>query len=145
VVRPIDLWYLGSNIEEKFWQFTAATAGFGAARYAFTGNPAQLRQAYHLASFGVRAHAAAVRGVLGTRLVAGGAHTLGSAAATGLSAIAVGYTSGAVIGTGISQAIFGEEGAKQALDLYTSPGNFWDKGIMGMGDNISTIAEHYLR
>ncbi|AXH79328.1 MAG: hypothetical protein [Circular genetic element sp.] len=96
-----------------------------------------------MASFGVRAHAAAIRGVLGTRLVAGGVHTLGSAAATGLSAIAVGYTSGAVIGTAISQGIWGDEGAKHALDLYTSPTKFWDDAILGYADNISTIWEHY--
>jgi outer membrane lipoprotein SlyB len=32
---------------------------------------------------------------------------------------AVGYVAGAIVGTGVSYALFGEEGAQDAIDLYT--------------------------
>jgi hypothetical protein len=143
-LRAIDAWYLATQVEQRFWQATAATAGSGLTRYALTGNPSTLRLAGRMASFGARAHFAAVRGVLGTTLVRGGTATLGSALATGAAAVGVGYTAGAVIGTGISQALFGDEGARVALDLYMDPVKFVDKAILGVGDNISTIWNHYI-
>ena len=143
-MRAIDAWHIGRNLESLYWGFTAGTAGYGLARLALTGNPATLNTARSLASFGARAHVNAVRGVLGTTLARGGTVTLGAAAAQGASAVALGYTAGAVIGTGISQLAFGDEGAREALDLYSSPKKFWDEGILDMGDNIGTIIGHYV-
>lgn len=40
------------------------------------------------------------------------------------SAVALGYTIGAVIGTGISQVVWGDEGARHALDFYTGKGKY---------------------
>jgi len=140
----MDAWHIARNIESIYWGYTAGTAGAGLARLALTGNPATLNTARSLASFGARAHVNAVRGVLGTTLARGGTVTLGGAIATGASAAALGYTAGAVIGTGIAQASFGDEGAKAALDLYSSPAKFVEKGIMEMPQNIATIIGHYL-
>jgi len=142
-LRAIDAWHVARNLESMYWGYTAGTAGAGLARLLITGNPATLNTARSLASFGARAHFNAVRGVLGTSLVRGGTVTLGGAIATTTSAVALGYTAGAVIGTGISQLAFGEEGAKAALDLYSSPAKFVDKGIMDMPKNIGTIIGHY--
>ena len=143
-LRPIDAWHAARNIESMYWGYTAGTAGAGMARLLITGNPATLNTARALASFGARAHFNAVRGVLGTTLARGGTITLGGAIATGVSAAALGYATGALVGTGISQLAFGEEGARTALDLYSSPKKFYEKGILDMPKNISTIVGHYL-
>lgn len=47
----------------------------------------------------------------GTRAVAG-------RAALGASSVALGYVIGAVVGTAIAQAVWGDEGAEDALDFY---------------------------
>jgi len=138
-MRMIDLFYAAQHGEEAYWSATAATAGSGITRYAITGNTATLRFAGRMVSFGTRAHINAVRAIWTTSLVRGGSVSLGGAVSLGLSAITLGYTSGAVIGTGISQILWGDEGAKAALDLYTSPTKFWNDGILGMGGNIKTI------
>ncbi len=142
-LRPIDAWHVARNLETMYWGYTAGTAGAGVARLLITGNPATLNSARSLASFGARAHFNAVRGVLGTTLTRGGTVTLGGAVATTTSAVALGYTAGAVVGTGISQLAFGEEGARTALDLYSSPKKFIEKGILDMPKNIGTIIGHY--
>ncbi|AXH79452.1 MAG: hypothetical protein [Circular genetic element sp.] len=142
-LRPIDAWHVARNLESMYWGYTAGTAGAGLARLLITGNPATLNTARSLASFGARAHFNAVRGVLGTTIARGGTVTLGGAIATTTAAVGLGYAAGAVVGTGISQLAFGEEGARHALDLYSSPKKFWDEGIMGMGENIGTILGHY--
>ena len=126
-----------------YWGYTAGAAGAGLARLAITGNPATLNHARSLASFGARAHFNAVRGVLGTTLVRGGTVTLGGAIATTTSAAALGYAAGAVVGTGISQLAFGDEGSRAAIDLYSSPTKFVERGIIDMPNNIGTIVGHY--
>lgn len=40
------------------------------------------------------------------------------------SAVAVGYAIGAVVGTGVSQALFGDRGARHAIDFYTGQGKY---------------------
>ena len=142
-LRPIDAWHVARNLESIYWGTTAGVAGSGVTRLLITGNPATLNYARQMASFGARAHFNAVRGVLGTTLVRGGSVTLGGAIATTTAAMGLGYTAGAVVGTGISQLAFGEEGAIAALDLYSSPKKFYDKGIMDMPKNIGTIIGHY--
>jgi len=80
------------------------------------------------------------------------APALGSRAAVGGSAIALSAVSGAVIGTGISQAIWGEEGARQALTFYgfnagAGEANYWgsteDPGYFNIPGNSKKIWEHY--
>jgi len=62
---------------------------------------------------------------------AAGARAIGAApvvfwaVAPFVAAAGVGATSGAIVGTSISQAIWGEEGKRAALDLYTG-GVGWD-------------------
>ena len=59
-------------------------------------------------------------------------------------AVGAGYAIGSVVGTGAAYAAFGDEGAMLAADLYAPGGaNFWDDGLMKMGDNLSTIVHHY--
>lgn len=142
-LRAIDAWHVARNLESMYWGATAGVAGSGLTRLLITGNPATLNYARQMASFGARAHFNAVRGVLGTTLVRGGSVTLGGAIATTTAAVGLGYAAGAVVGTGISQLAFGEQGARDALELYSSPKKFWDDGIMGMGENIGTILGHY--
>lgn len=143
-MRAIDAWHLGTKLEELFWLYTAAAFGSGLTRLALTGNPATLHHAARAASWGVRSHANAVRAVMGTTLVRGGTVTAGSAAGLAASSIALGYTAGAVVGTGISQLAFGEEGAKTALELYMDPSKFYEDAILGFGDNVEAIWEHYI-
>jgi hypothetical protein len=79
----------------------------------------------------------AVMGMGGSVAVASGY------AAQGIAIVAAGYSIGAVIGTGISQAVWGDEGARAALDLYSSPSKFIDKGLFSIGKNATTIYTHY--
>jgi len=140
----VAAYYLARDLEQKYWTATLSTATWGAARYLYTGNPATLKFAGRMASFGVRAHSNAVLGVLRTPLVRGGASTLGGAAAQGIAAVALGYTAGAVIGTGIAKVAFGDEGAEKALDLYLPGGaDFISEGILSIPENAWTIASHY--
>ncbi len=143
-MRPVDVWYTYRHAGEVYTHTVAATAGAGIARYALTGNPSTLRYAGKMASFAVRAHANAARGVLGTRLSMAGSRTLGGAIVRGAGAATAGYVIGAAVGTGISRIAFGEKGARDALDLYSSPTKFYDKAILGFGDNVSDILGHYL-
>ena len=141
----VAAYYLAKDLEQKYWTATLSTATWGAARYLYTGNPATLKFAGRMASFGLRAHSNAVMGVIRTPLVRGGASTLGSAAAQGIAAAALGYTAGAVIGTGISQVAFGDEGARKALDLYLPGGaDFVSEGILSIPKNAWSIASHYV-
>lgn len=64
-------------------------------------------------------------------------------AVQGIAIVAAGYTIGAVIGTGISQAVWGDKGAKAALELYSSPSSFIEKGLFDIGKNATTIYTYY--
>ncbi len=140
----VAAYYLAKDLETKYWTATLSTATWGAARYLYTGNPATLKFAGKMASFGLRAHSNAVLGVLRTPLLTGGTTTLGGAAAQGVAAVAAGYTIGAVIGTGIAQVAFGDEGASKALDLYLPGGaGFVEEGLLSIPSNAWTIANHY--
>lgn len=145
MMRAIDVWYIAKNVEEQYWTATGAAAGAGAMRYALTGNPATLQWAGRMASFGVRAHANAVLGVLRTPLMAGGTTSIGGAAATAASAAVLGYTIGALAGTAISQAAFGDEGGDLAADLYLPGGkSFFSDALFEMHTNAWKIGKHYL-
>ncbi len=65
-----------------------------------------------------------------------------SAVAPFAAAVGLGYTAGAVVGTAVSDLLF-EDGAEIALDLYTNPVKFVEKGVLGIVDNVSTIWNHY--
>lgn len=143
-MRPIDAWYFMQNLEKMYWGATAATIGSGVTRLALTGNPATLRLAGQMVSLGARAHVHAVRGVLGTTLVRGGTTTVGGALAKGAASVGAGYVAGAVVGTAISRAAFGEEGADLAIQTYSNPKRFWEDAILGAPDNVGRIISHYL-
>ncbi len=98
------------------------------------------------ASFLLRAHGNAIRGVLQTRLTTqAGASTLGGSLARFSGAATAGYVLGSTIGTLTAGAIWGDDAAAKAYDLYAPGGaSFIDEGIFGMADNIMTIASHYL-
>ena len=103
------------NKEAIFWGTTAGMIIHPSTRSIGIG----------MGKFGVRATAnvtiASTRALFGTTLVRGGSMTLGSATMVGTAAVGLGYVSGAVIGTGISQAVWGDEGAKDALYFYSHP------------------------
>ena len=141
----VKTWYAIQYAETAFWGATTSTLGFGLGRAAYTGNWKTFQTGLRMASFGVRAHANAVRGVLNTPLsTRPGAKTLGRATANFALAVGAGYAIGSVVGTGAAYAAFGDEGAILAADLYAPGGaNFWDDGLMKMGDNLSTIVHHY--
>jgi len=77
---------------------------------------------------------------------------LGSKVARGGAGVALAAVSGAVVGTVISQAIWGEEGAKQALTFYgfdagAGEANYWEQdgepGYFNIPGNVKKIWEHY--
>lgn len=80
------------------------------------------------------AHAGVRAGVTGVRAmsVRGAAGLVGKArlptvavtTASYASAVAVGYTIGAVAGTAVSGALFGKQGARHAIDFYTGQGKY---------------------
>jgi len=77
---------------------------------------------------------------------------LGSPSAVAASGIALAAVGGAVVGTGISQAVWGEEGARQALTFYgldagAGEANYWgsteDPGYFNIPGNAGIIWRHY--
>lgn len=81
------------------------------------------------------------RPILVGHLTAAG--NIARAASPFVAAGVAGYALGAVFGVGLSNAFFGESGRVAAIDLYSSPTKFWDKAIMGAGENVDTIISHY--
>ena len=63
-MSAVAAYYLAKDLEEKYWTATLSTAVFGAARLIYTGNPATLRFAGKMASFGLRAHSNAILAVI---------------------------------------------------------------------------------
>lgn len=94
---------------------------YWAAAVGATVHPTTRRFGFKMVSFGIRSTAnvayAGARAFAGTTLVRGGSTTVGRLA----GAVGLGYVIGAVAGTGISYAIYGEKGASDALQFYTSP------------------------
>ena len=103
----------------------ATVVGYGVITGIAIGNPATRQLGWRMGSFGIRAAGnvtfGATRGLLGTTLVRGGSATLGGSVAVGAASVGAGYAIGAVVGTGISHLIWGEEGAKDALYFYSNP------------------------
>lgn len=54
------------------------------------------------------------------------------------AALGVGYAAGAVVGTGISQILFGQEGAKDAMDFYSGKVSF-DEYTETVGAALGTL------
>ncbi len=94
---------------------------YWAGTAAAVAHPSTRKFGFKMASFGIRATSnvaiGATRALAGTTLVRGGTVTLGRAA----GAVGLGYAIGATVGSGISYAIWGKEGAKDAMSFYTSP------------------------
>lgn len=130
-------WYLAAQNAPKFYWM--ATAGAIA-------HPATRKAGLSMASFGIRASAnmaiGSTRALLGTTLRAGGTATLGSAAATYAGALTAGYVLGATVGTGVSYAVWGDDGASHALDFYTGQGDH--SGYFDITGNFNDILDHYL-
>lgn len=143
--RVAQIWYAMMHVESAYWGATASTLGFGLGRGAYTGNWKTFQTGLRMADFGARAHVNAIRGVFNTPLSRrAGAKTLGRATGNFALAVGAGYAIGSVVGTGVSYAAFGDEGAVLAADLYAPGGaSFWDDGLMKMGENLSTIISHY--
>jgi hypothetical protein len=99
-------------------------------------------QGLRAASFGFRATAnvtiAGSRALLGTTLVRGGSATVGGAAGRIVGSVVAGYAIGAVVGTGISYALFGQSGMDDALDLYSGQVSF-TKYVDTVGSGISSL------
>ena len=99
------------NAPQYYWLATVAAIA----------HPTTRSVGLRMGSFGIRATAniafASTRALLGTTLVRGGSMTLGSTAGSA----AAGYALGAVVGTGISYAVWGEEGAQHAMYFYSNP------------------------
>lgn len=104
---------LQQNKSAIYWGVTAA----------FVIHPTTRSVGWAMTKFGVRATGnvaiASTRALLGTTLVRGGTTTFGGALARGGAAVALGYAIGATVGSGISYAVWGEKGARDALDLYS--------------------------
>ena len=92
---------------------------------AAIAHPATRRLGWQMGSFGVRATGnvaiASARALGGTTLVRGGTLTLGRAAFYSTGAVVAGYAIGAVAGTALIGAIWGKQGARDAIDFYISP------------------------
>ena len=56
--------------------------------------------------------------------------------------LAYGYLLGATAGTAISGYFWGKEGAREAIDVYTSPTKFGE-AFMDIPEHAAFIAEHY--
>lgn len=142
---PRYAWWSLQYAEAAYWSTAFSTLGFGAARGAYTGNWKTFQTGLKLVDFGARAHVNSIRGVFNTPISrAANSRTLGYHTARFASGVAAGYAIGAVSGTAISYAAFGDEGAVLAADLYAPGGaSFFEEGLLGMGDNISTIWGHY--
>lgn len=138
------VWYGIVYGQSLFWGATASTLSFGIGRGLYTGNWKTAQTGLKMVDFGVRAHANMVRGVLNTPLSRARPLTLGQASVNFASGVAAGYAVGAVVGTGISYAAWGDEGAVLAADLYAPGGaSIVTDGIMAIPENFSTIVRHY--
>lgn len=83
----------------------------------------------------------ALRGATNALTIAMGNPTF-AAGATYAGAIGAGYVIGAVVGTGISGIIWGDEGADMATGFYTGDADY--AGYFDMSGNLSAIWSHYL-
>ena len=129
--------------EKAYWGATASTAGFGLAKYLYLGSTKELKAARSMASFGARIHLNTLKAPFVTPFKMGGTMNVAKATPVFLAAGAAGYAIGATVGTAIAQIAFGDEGARNALDLYSSPSKFINDGLLGMGRNARTILGHY--
>lgn len=141
MVNLRDLYYIAGNAEKYYWASTGAALGFGAGQYFMGRGSSGLRLGSRMVSFGVRAHANAIRAVSSTKFVRGGSTTIGSLAASAM----VGYVLGSAIGTGVSHVAFGDRGRDLAVDLYLPGGaSFIEEGILGAPSNLKRVVSHYL-
>jgi hypothetical protein len=117
--KAVNAWTVYTNASKMYWGATAAQLGWGAGTFVATGGRATLglTRAFQMASFGVRAHGNALRGVSRTSLLRGGKMTIGKASAS----IAAGYALGSAALLGIAQAGWGDSGFDDALDFVKDP------------------------
>lgn len=119
--------YAQQNAPQYYWLATAAAVA----------HPTSRRVGLRMASFGLRATAnmafASGRALLGTSLLRGGSATLGNIGA----AAAAGYALGVVVGTSVSYIVWGDEGASDAINLYTGQVSF-DKYVRTVGSAIKS-------
>ena len=119
-------WYLASGSDMALG-YIAATRSFGPFGNPFNWAAQHVGRMTHV---GVRRAAFAgrhvVRGAASRAWARVPARITFSAGTVALyaSAVAVGYAIGAVVGTGISQVLFGDRGARHAIDFYTGNGKY---------------------
>lgn len=118
----VEWLYYSGKAKSVFWAGTGTLLVAGATEAVFTGRvPWTARVGWHMGSFGVRATynmtVASARALGSTTLIRGGTMTVGGAAGS----VALGYGIGAVVGTAISGAVWGKQGARDAIEFYTSP------------------------
>lgn len=115
----LDAYRVLDNVHKAYWYASVAAAA----------HPYTRKMGLRALSYGARVHLNALRAAAGaalsTPLARGGTFTAGGF----LASAAVGYGIGAVVGTGVAYAMYGEEGAENAIDLYTgqvSAGEYFD-------------------
>lgn len=116
---------------------------YGLGKYPFTGSGREIVSGLRTLSYWGRIHLNILKAPLVTTFRVGGTRTIANTAPQVLAGAAMGYAIGAAIGTGISRIAFGEEGARDALELYSSPKKLWTDGILGAPSNIRDIWRHY--
>lgn len=141
MVNLRDLYYLAANAEKYYWASTGFALGLGSGQYVLGKGSSGLRLGSRMVSFGVRAHANAIRAVTSTKFIRGGSTTIGSLVA----GAALGYVLGSAVGTGVSHVAFGDRGRDLAADLYLPGGaSFIEEGVLGAPSNLKRIVSHYL-
>jgi hypothetical protein len=130
-------------VEALAWGAGISQVAYGLGKYGLTGSPRALKEGTRMLSYATRIHLNVLKAPLTTTFVRGGTQSLANTVPQMVAGIGVGYTLGAVVGTGISQAIWGEKGAKDALDLYTNPKKFINEGLLGAPRNITAIWRHH--
>lgn len=128
-MTPFTAYVTVSHARKLFWPITVG----------LIAHPYTRSVGWKVAGYGFRASGAAAWAAATTPFVAGGSFSLASFA----GAAAAGYALGASVGTGIAYAGWGEEGARTAVDVYTSPA-LMGSAILSIPTNIYDIGSYYM-
>lgn len=131
------------HVEAVVAGYGLSQVGFGLGKYPFTRGTREIQSGLRALSYWGRMHVNVIKAPLTTTFRVGGTRSIANTAPQVLAGAAMGYAIGAAVGTGISRIAFGEEGARDALELYSSPSKMWNEGILGAPSNIKKIWGHY--
>lgn len=137
--------FLFAASKDIYLSLLAGSTGYGMAKY-MGGVPAKkaFKPAAQIASFGMRAAANALGGIMGTTLTTKkGSRTLGRVAGTYGSAALLGYGIGAAYGVGIAHHQWGPDAGAMAWDIYKPGGITFTKALATMPENAYFISKHY--